>query len=91
MIGEVERELIGLALRRRRGLGRDRLDRRRRGFRGRGGTVGGLGGVLVDLLEHRILEQLLLDDFLKLEGRELQELDRLLQQRRHDDALALPE
>ena len=48
----------------------------------------GLGG---HLFEERILEQLLLHDLLQLEGRELQELDRLLEQRGHDDPLALPE
>jgi hypothetical protein len=43
------------------------------------------------LLEERVLEQLLLHDLLQLEGGELQELDRLLEQRCHDDPLALSE
>jgi hypothetical protein len=90
--GEIERELVRLALGGRRGVRRHLLDRRRR--RGVGGDrrVGGrrLGSIGRDLLEQRILEQLLLDDFLELERGELQELDGLLQERCHDDPLALP-
>jgi hypothetical protein len=43
-----------------------------------------LGG----FIEERILEELLVQDFLELELRELQQLDRLLQRRRHDQLLA---
>ena len=38
-------------------------------------------------LEQRVLEQLLVEDFLELELRQLQQLDRLLQRRRHDQLL----
>ena len=67
-------------------------------FRGLGGAlrldlgvVADLGReVLLDLdglLEHRVLGQLLLDDVHELETRELEELDRLLQLRRHHQLL----
>jgi hypothetical protein len=42
------------------------------------------------LLEQRVFLELLPDDLLELERGELQELDGLLEQRRHDDALCLP-
>jgi len=87
---EIERELVRLAFGGRRRLRRDLLDRRRRRRVGGHGRVGGLRRVRRDLFEQRILEQLLLDDVLELERGELQQLDRLLQERRHDDALALP-
>jgi hypothetical protein len=87
---EVERELVGLALGGRRRLGGELLDGRRRRRVGRDRRVGGLGRVRCDFLEQGVLEELLLDDLLELERRELQELDGLLQQRRHDDPLALP-
>ena len=38
-------------------------------------------------LEERVFEQLLVEDFLELELRQLQQLDRLLQRRRHDQFL----
>ncbi len=38
-------------------------------------------------LEQRVLQQLLVEDFLELELRQLQQLDRLLQRRRHDELL----
>ena len=90
--GQVERQVVGLALGRGGGgVDRRRLGRGRRGRRLRGGgrfrRVVGLGG---DFLQQRILQQLLLHDFLQLERGELQQLDGLLQQRRHDDPLALP-
>ena len=50
-----------------------------------------LGRLGLHFLEERILEELLLHDFLQLEGGQLQQLDGLLQQRRHDDSLALSE
>ena len=42
------------------------------------------------LLEQRVFLELLPDDLLELERGELQELDGLLEQRRHDDPLCLP-
>ena len=90
---EVEGQVVGLPL-----VGRRRLHRRRLQRRGGGGVGrrrrGGLGGGLGfgrHLLEERVLEQLFLYDLLQLERRELQELNRLLEQRGHDDPLALPE
>ena len=41
--------------------------------------------------EERILEELLIEDFLELEFRQLQQLDRLLQRRRHDQFLGKSE
>ena len=75
-------------------LGGHRLGgRRRRGrlggpVRGRGGRP--LGAVDGKLLEERVFLELLPDDLLELERGELQELDGLLEQRRHDDPLCLP-
>ena len=89
--GEIERQLVRLALGSRRRLRRQLLHRRRR--RGVGGdrrVGGGLRRVGRDLFEQWILEQLFLDDFLELERGELQQLDGLLQERSHDDPLALP-
>ena len=73
---------------------------RRGALRGSAAASGGAGGRGVrvpvsasrpgDLLEERILLELLAHDLLELEGGELQELDRLLEQRRHDDPLGLP-
>ena len=90
---EVEGQVVGLPL-----VGGRRLDGRRlhrRGGRRVGGRrCGGLGGGFGlggHLFQERILEQLLLHDLLQLERGELQELDGLLQQRGHDDPLALSE
>ena len=91
--GEVEGQIVGLPLVGRRRLDRGRLHRRggRRVGRRRRGGLGAAGGLGGHLLQERILEQLLLHDLLQLERGELQELDGLLEQRRHDDPLALPE
>ena len=43
-----------------------------------------------ELLQERVFQQLFLDDLLQLERGQLQELDRLLEERGHDDPLALP-
>jgi len=91
---EIERQVVGLALggRRRRRVAAERLRRRRRRHVGRGVlAVGLLRRLGLHLLEQRIFQELLLDDFLELEGAQLEQLDGLLQQRRHDDSLALPQ
>ena len=44
-------------------------------------------GLLGELVEEGVFEQLLVEDFLELEFRQLQQLDRLLQRRRHDQLL----
>ena len=67
----------------------DRLDGRGRRRVGRRGPVRRVTVLGRRLLEQRVLEELLLDDLLELERGELQELDRLLEQRGHDDPLAL--
>ena len=46
------------------------------------------GVFLERLLEHGVLDELLLDVFCELEPRQLQQLDRLLQLRRHHQLLA---
>ncbi len=46
-----------------------------------------LAGLLGELVEERVLQELLVEDFLELEFRQLQQLDRLLQRRRHDQLL----
>ena len=46
-------------------------------------------GDLVHLFEQRVLQHLLLEDLLQLERRHLQQLERLLQPRRHDELLRL--
>ncbi len=97
--GEVEREVVGALPIDRRRLLRGLLGHLGGGGRGlgggrrlrAGGGRGGLRGLGVldrDLLEERVLLQLLAHDLLELERRELEELDRLLQQRGHDDPLA---
>jgi len=89
--GEVERQLVRLALGGRGRVRAELLDRRRRRRVRADGRVGrGLRRVRGDFLQQRVLEQLLVDDLLELERGELQQLDRLLQQRGHDDPLALP-
>ena len=45
-------------------------------------------GQLVDLLEQGVLHDLLLEDLLQLERRHLEQLERLLQPRRHDQRRA---
>ena len=93
---EVERQVVVLPLVT-RGLGRGRrlggLGHPRVRLHRRLATIRRLLAVrgFRQLLEERILEQLLLDNLLQLEGRELEELDRLLQQRSHDDPLTLAE
>jgi hypothetical protein len=88
---QIERQVVGLALRgrRRRRLAAEWLGRRRGGHVRRGLPIGGVRRLRLHLFEQRVFAQLLLDDFLQLERAELQQLDRLLQQRGHDDPLAL--
>jgi len=91
--GEIERQVVGAPLAVHRGrLQRLRFRgggrRRRRGLAGRG-CLGRLRRLGRHLFQQRVLEQLLLDHFLELERGQLQQLDRLLQQRGHDDPLAL--
>ena len=71
----------------RRRLGRRR--RRRLRLR-RGGGLRRVLGLRGHFLQQRVLQQLLLHHFLQLQRGELEQLDGLLQQRRHDDPLALP-
>ena len=89
----IRASLVGLALGGggRRRLAAQRLGGRRRRHVGRRLTVGGIRRLRLHLFQQRILEQLLLDDFLELQRAELQQLDRLLQQRGHDHPLALSE
>src|SRR6266446_3050172 len=70
-------------------LAAQRLRGRRRRHVGRRLAVRLLGRLGLHFLEQRIFEELFLHDFLELEGAELQQLDGLLQQRSHDDPLAL--
>jgi hypothetical protein len=49
-----------------------------------------VAAALLGLLEQRVLQQLVADQIGELEPRQLQELDRLLQLRRHDQLLAHP-
>ena len=73
---------------------RARRPRPRRGLRRRRRLrLGALrpGRLLQRLLEDRVLDQLLLDLLHQLELGHLQELDRLLQRRRHDEPLAHPD
>ena len=44
-------------------------------------------GLFGRFFEQRVFEELLVEDFLELEFRQLQQLDRLLQRRRHDQFL----
>ncbi len=94
--GQVEGQLVGaLAVHRARLLGHGL------GGGGSGRQLGGprlgrrLGvgvhvlGLLGHFLEERILLELLAHDLLELEGGELQQLDRLLQERRHHHPLSL--
>ena len=86
-LGDLEREVDGVVPH----LGRRRV---RGGRVGDGGIAHGLGRrrlVRARLLEHRVLDQLLLDELLELHRGELEELDRLLQHRRHDETLRLAE
>src|SRR5882724_7481936 len=95
--GEVEGQLI-------RALAIDRGGLLRHGFGGRGfgGQLRhpGLGGgrrvgidvlrLLLHLFQKRVVLQLFPHHLLELERRQLQQLDRLLQERRHHDPLGLP-
>jgi len=89
---QIERQVVGLALRgrRRRRVARQRLGGRCRRHVGRRVlALRLLGRLRLHFLEQRIFEELLLDDLLQLERGQLQQLDSLLQQRGHDDPLAL--
>ncbi len=59
--------------------------------RGLGGRLGLRLDLFLVLLEDRVLDQFLGEDFLELQPRHLQQLDRLLQRRRHDQPLRQPE
>src|SRR5947208_1279526 len=90
----VERQLVRLSFGGRRRIDGDRLHRRRRrrlGARRGLARLWRLGAVHRHLFQQRVLEEFLLHDLLELERGELQELDGLLEQRGHDDPLALPE
>src|SRR5262245_8588891 len=94
---EIERQVVGLLPVHRGRLLGDRLGHLPRGRSlHRGGSVGSgwggrglrsVGGLDRDLLEERILLQLLAHDLLQLQRGQLHQLDRLLQQRGHDDPL----
>ena len=58
---------------------------------GFGRAVGAAAGSRLVALEQRIALELALDIFGQFEIRQLQQLDRLLQLRRHDQGLALPQ
>ena len=83
---QVERQVVGLPL-----VAGD-LGHRLRGRGGRLGLPRSRRPLAVDrdFLEQRVLQELLLHDLLQLEGGELQELDGLLEERRHDDPLGHP-
>ncbi len=90
----VERQVVGLPFGGRGRIGGDRLHGRRRrrlGARRDLASIRGLAAVRRHLFQQRVLEELFLHDVLKLERGELEELDRLLEQRGHDEPLALPE
>ena len=55
-----------------------------------GGSFGG-GSVFFVAVEQRIALEFGIDEFIEFEIGELQQLDRLLQLRRHDELLALAE
>ena len=72
----------------------DAIQRRLADFRlafGRCGCVGLAVGVALVSLQQRIALKLALDIGIQLDAGQLQKLDRLLQLRRDDEALALPQ
>ncbi len=89
---QVERQLVdALAVHRGRLLGHGLARRRRRRDVGGRRRALGVGDLYRDFLEKGVLLEFLPDDLLQLQRGQLQELDGLLEEGRHHDALGLPE